>query len=382
MSNKDVVLLQGNEACVLGAIKAGMTFFGGYPITPSSEIAEVSSIQLPKHGGYFIQMEDEIASMAAVIGASLTGAKAMTATSGPGFSLKQELIGYAAIAETPVVIASIMRMGPSTGLPTSPAQGDVMQAKWGTHGDHPVICVCPTSVKEMYELTITAFNYAEKYRTPVMVMTDEVIAHMREGVQLKDNYEIINRVKPTEKPSANYLPYDVKDGEMIPAMADYGTGYRYHVTGLAHNETGFPSNSPAVNDKLVRRLYDKVENEEAAIAINDTYMTEDCEYLIIAYGSVARVAMHTVKELRGKGVKAGLFIPKVLWPFPQTGFSEVMNDKIKGVFVPEMNLGQYVSPIREAVAGKCPVHHIGKVNGELFLANEIGEKMMEVVSNE
>lgn len=380
MSKNEVVLLQGNEACVLGALKAGMNFFAGYPITPSSEIAEQSSIHLPKNGGHFIQMEDEIASMAAVIGASLTGAKAMTATSGPGFSLKQELIGYAAIAETPVVISSIMRMGPSTGLPTSPAQGDVMQAKWGTHGDHPVICVCPTSVKEMYELTITAFNYAEKYRTPVMLMTDEVIAHMREGVELKDSYEIINREVTKEAPSLEYLPYGIKDGEMIPTMPSYGAGYHYHVTGLAHNETGFPTNSPAINNTLVRRLSDKVESDADNICINDTYMTDDCEVLIVAYGSVARASAYTVKELRKKGVKAGLFIPKVLWPFPSTGLNKVMNDNIKQVFVPEMNLGQYVIPVREEVAGRCPVHSISKVSGELFYANEIEEKIMEVVS--
>ena len=194
------ILLQGNEACVMGAIKAGMRLFAGYPITPSSEIAEQSSILLPKVGGKFLQMEDEIASIAAVCGASLAGKKAMTATSGPGFSLKQELIGYAAMAELPIVVAMIMRAGPSTGLPTSPAQGDVMQARWGTHGDHPMITLCPSSVKEMYELTIKAFNFAEMYRTPVLLMTDEVIAHMREGVALEDDYEVVDRVHPAEAP--------------------------------------------------------------------------------------------------------------------------------------------------------------------------------------
>jgi 2-oxoglutarate ferredoxin oxidoreductase subunit alpha len=375
-----MVLLQGNEACVLGALKAGMRFFAGYPITPSSEIAEQSSILLPKHDGKFIQMEDEIASMAAVIGASLTGLKVMTATSGPGFSLKQELIGYASMAETPVVIASIMRMGPSTGLPTSPAQGDVMQAKWGTHGDHPVICVCPTSVREMYELTITAFNYAEKYRTPVILMTDEVIAHMREGVTLTDDVEIIDRKTPDTKPSPDYLPYGVKDGEDVPPMAPYGTGYKFHVTGLAHNETGFPTNSPAVNEALVKRLCSKVEDHVDDIVINETFFTDDCEHLVVAYGSVARASLYAVRKLREEGVKIGLFVPKVLWPFPEKALKAVVGDHMKSVIVPEMNLGQYDIPVRGAVSGVCPVHQIPKVSGELFGANELKDKIQEVVS--
>ncbi|HPY37038.1 MAG TPA: 2-oxoacid:acceptor oxidoreductase subunit alpha, partial [Clostridia bacterium] len=225
MSEEKVLFLQGNEACVLGALRAGMRFFAGYPITPSSEIAEISSIELPKAGGRFIQMEDEIASMAAVIGASMTGVKAMTATSGPGFSLKQENIGFACMAEVPVVVVSIMRMGPSTGLPTSPAQGDLMQARWGTHGDHPAICLIPSSVKEMYEFTIRAFNLSEKYRTPVILMTDEVIAHMREGVKLQENYEIIERKRPA--PGAfNYQPFLDIDGDGVPPMAPYGEGYK------------------------------------------------------------------------------------------------------------------------------------------------------------
>ena len=379
MAEKKAVLLQGNEACVLGALKAGMRFYGGYPITPSSEIAEQSSIMLPKVGGKFIQMEDEIASMAAIIGASLTGLKVMTATSGPGFSLKQELIGYAAIAEVPIVIASIMRMGPSTGLPTSPAQGDVMQAKWGTHGDHPMICVCPTSVLEMYELTITAFNYAEQYRTPVILMTDEVIAHMREGVTLKDDYTVINRKTPDEAPSEGYLPYHCKDGEVTPRMAAYGKGYRFHVTGLSHEESGFPTNSPAVNDKLVTRLCAKVNNNEEKICINETFFTEDAEHLIVAYGSVARTSLHIVKQLREKGIKIGLFVPKVLWPSPVTGLRAVLTDKVKNVIVPELNLGQYVLEVERIVGGKCPTTLIPKVSGELFRIEELTAKIMEVI---
>ena len=379
MEKKQAVLLQGNEACVLGALRAGLNFFAGYPITPSSEVAEEASVQLPKARGTFIQMEDEIASMAAVIGASLTGAKAMTATSGPGFSLKQELIGYAAMAEVPCVIVSIMRAGPSTGLPTSPAQGDVMQAKWGTHGDHPVICICPTSVKEMYELTITAFNYAEKYRTPILLTTDEVIAHMREDVVLTDDYDVLDRKKPDEPPSPQYLPYACKEGSKVPVIASYGDGYRFHVTGLSHNETGFPTNSPDINEALIKRLYEKVEGDVENIVINETYFTQDAEVLFVAYGSVARASLHVVKELRKEGIAAGLFVPKVLWPMPQEALKSAISPTVKTIIVPEMNLGQYLYEVERVTAGSCPVVGIPKVSGELFKAEELLEKAKAVI---
>ncbi len=378
-NKKKSVLLQGNEACVVGAIRAGMNFYAGYPITPSSEIAEQSAIRLPKVGGRFIQMEDEIASMAAIIGASLTGAKAMTATSGPGFSLKQENLGYAAIAEIPCVVVSIMRMGPSTGLPTSPAQGDIMQAKWGTQGDHPTICLCPSSVKEMHDLTITAFNYAEKYRTPVLVMTDEVIAHMREGVEIEDDYEIFNRVKP-DCGEDEYLAYKVNEGELVPAMASFGDGYRFHVTGLAHDETGFPSNSTANNDILVRRICDKVDDNADEIAIYENYLTEDAEVVMIAYGAVARTAMFTANQLRANGIKAGVCIPKTIWPFPEKGMWEAVKSA-KNIIVPELNLGQLVLEVERLVAGKLPVHKISNVTGELFKTEELYRDVMAVINN-
>ncbi len=378
MSDKKTMLLQGNEACVMGALRAGMTFFAGYPITPSSEIAEDASIKLPKVGGRFIQMEDEIASMAAIIGGALTGAKVMTATSGPGMSLKQELIGYAAIAEVPCVIASIMRMGPSTGLPTSPAQGDIMQAKWGTHGDHPVICICPTSVKEMHDLTITAFNYAERYRTPVFLMTDEVIGHMREGVTLEDDYVIENRKTPT-LPIGEYKPYSITDGTMIPEMADYGSGHRYHVTGLAHDETGFPTNSPEKNEDLIMRICKKVDDDADNIVIYENYMTDDADVIIVAYGSVARASMHTVKQLRAEGIKAGLFIPKTIWPYPEKAFLSLLNSGTKHVIVPEMNMGQLSIEVERLVAKACPVTQIPKVSGELFKADELYTKVKDVI---
>ncbi len=377
MSQKKAILMQGNEACVLGALRAGMNFYAGYPITPSSEVAEQSSILLPKIGGKFIQMEDEIASMAAIIGASLTGAKAMTATSGPGFSLKQENLGYAAIAEVPCVVVSIMRMGPSTGLPTSPAQGDIMQAKWGTHGDHPTICICPTSVKEMHDLTITAFNYAEKYRTPVLLMTDEVIAHMREGVVVEDEYEIFDRVKPAAD-VVDYKPYEMKEGDLVPPMAAYGEGHRFHVTGLTHDETGFPTNSTKVNDVLVRHICDKVDNNVDDIVIYENYMTEDAEVLFVAYGAVARTAMYTAKQMRANGIKAGVFIPKTIWPFPEKAMFEAAKNA-KSIVVPELNLGQLVLEIERVVAGKLPVHRICNVTGELFKTEDLYNEVMAVI---
>ncbi|MBG0765945.1 MAG: 2-oxoacid:acceptor oxidoreductase subunit alpha, partial [Tissierellales bacterium] len=251
---KNIRLLQGNEACVEGALAAGMNFFAGYPITPSTEIAELSAQKLPVIGGRFIQMEDEIAGIAATLGGALTGKKAMTATSGPGFSLKQENLGYGYMAEIPCVVVNVQRGGPSTGLPTSPAQGDIMQAKWGTHGDHPVIALYPNSVQEIYEVTVDAFNLAEKYRTPVILLLDEVIAHMREKVDLtpiKDK-EIINRKKPNGS-KENFLAYENTE-DLVPPMADFGSGYKYHVTGLVHDEFGFPSNNSKIADVQIRRL--------------------------------------------------------------------------------------------------------------------------------
>ena len=376
MSQKKTMLLQGNEACVLGALRAGMTFFAGYPITPSSEIAEISSIELPKIGGRFIQMEDEIASMAATIGGALTGQKAMTATSGPGFSLKQENLGFGCIAEVPCVIASIMRAGPSTGLPTSPAQGDIMQARWGTQGDHPAICICPTSVKEMYELTITAFNYAEKYRTPVILATDEVIAHMREGVEIRDDYEIIDRKPITQSPE-EYKPYADIDGDGVPPLAPFGQGYRYHVTGLSHGEDGFPVGPGAKHDAMVRRICAKVDDHADDIVIYDTYNTEDAELLFVACGSVARASLAVVKQMRAEGIKAGLFVPKTLWPFPEKAYKACLKN-VKNVIVPEMNLGQLVLEVERLTANACPVTVQCKVNGEFFSTDEIYDFAMAV----
>jgi 2-oxoglutarate ferredoxin oxidoreductase subunit alpha len=373
-----VRLMQGNEACVEGAIAAGMKFYAGYPITPSTEIAELSAEKLPLIGGKFIQMEDEIGGMAAIIGASLTGAKSMTATSGPGFSLKQENIGYASIAEVPCVIVNVQRGGPSTGMPTSPAQGEIMQARWGTHGDHPVIALTPSSVKETFDLTVKAFNLAEKYRTPVILLMDEVIAHMREKVQLPDlsEIEIINRKRPSCN-SEEYLPYEAEE-DLVPLMADFGTGYRYHVTGLVHDETGFPSNSTEVADQLIRRLVNKVELHKDEIISWEEENTEDADVIILSYGCVARAAKSAMKALRSKGIKAGIFRPITIWPFPEKRLRELA-EKVKAIVVAEMNLGQMVLEVERICNNIAKVERVNKVNGEIIYPEEIITKIEEVL---
>lgn len=371
-------LMQGNEACVEGAITAGMKFYAGYPITPSTEIAEICSERLPLVGGKFIQMEDEIAGMAAVIGASLTGQKSMTATSGPGFSLKQENIGYASYAEIPCVIVNVQRGGPSTGQPTAPSQGDVMQARWGTHGDHPIIAICPSSVRETFDLTIRAFNLSEKYRIPVILLMDEVVGHMREKVELPDaaEIEIVNRKRPNCA-SDEYLPYGA-EADLVPLMADFGTGYKYHVTGLAHDETGFPSNSYEVADKLIRRLMNKIEVHKDDIITWEEENIDDADVLIIAFGGVARSAKAAIKQLRENGVKVGLFRPITIWPFPEKRLRELA-DKVKIMIVVEMNLGQLVLEVQRICNNIVEIDRVNKVNGEIIYPEEIINKVLEVI---
>ncbi|NLY78245.1 MAG: 2-oxoacid:acceptor oxidoreductase subunit alpha [Tissierellia bacterium] len=371
MADNNVVLMQGNEACVEGALIAGMKFYAGYPITPSTEIAEISASKLPKIGGKFIQMEDEIASISAVIGASLAGNKAMTATSGPGFSLKQEGIGYAIIAEVPCVIVNVQRGGPSTGLPTSPAQGDIMQARWGTHGEHSIIALCPSTVKEVLDVTIRAFNLSEKYRTPVIILMDEVVGHMREKVELPNpsKIEIYNRKKPTSSPD-DYMPYKVKDGDIVPEMPSIGEGYRYHVTGLVHDEYGFPTNDSSIAEKLITRLVEKIESNLDDIVEYEEYRLADADEAIIAYGSTARSAKSAINLLREKGRKIGLFRPITIWPSPKQQI-EILAKKVKRISVIEMNLGQYYLEI-DRIAGKYTnVTKYGSVNGELISPDEI-----------
>ena len=373
-----VRMMQGNQACAEGAIAAGCRFFAGYPITPSSEIAENLSVMLPRLGGKFIQMEDEMAAMGAIIGAALTGQKSLTATSGPGFSLKQENIGYASMAEVPCVIVNVMRGGPSTGMPTLPAQMDVQQARWGAHGDRGVIALTAKSAQETYEQTIRAFNLAEKYMTPVILLIDEITGHTTEKVIIPDasEIEIVHRKKPDEDPE-NYLPYRLTD-DCIPTLAPFGTGYRYNVTGLCHNETGFPTNGSHDIQCLIERLTRKIEMYEDDIIRNNELMLEDAEIGVFAYGSVARTAQAAVRMCREEGIKAGLLEPKVLWPFP-TKAVLAMAQKVRAIVVPELNLGQMAREVSLASECRVPVHKLGRVDGSPIPPQQLVEKIREVV---
>ncbi|KXG76891.1 2-oxoglutarate oxidoreductase subunit KorA [Fervidicola ferrireducens] len=375
-------LMQGNEACIEGAIAAGMRFYAGYPITPSTEIAELAAEKLPKVGGKFIQMEDEIASMGAVIGASLAGLKAMTATSGPGFSLKQENIGFACLTEVPCVIVNVQRGGPSTGQPTLPAQGDVMQARWGTHGDHPIIVLSPSYVREVFDLTVRAFNLSEKYRVPCILLMDEVVGHLREKVQLPDpaSLKIINRKKPDLSKISHYNPYQDYDGDGIPPMVNFGEGIPYHVTGLIHDITGFPSTKPEVTEYLITRLMRKIYNNIDDIVEYEKHFTEDAETVIVSFGSTARSAIRAVKILRSEGEKVGLIRLKTIWPFPRKAFRELPST-VRNVIVAEMNFGQLIETVEAACEGKFNIFGLNKYNGELMSPDEVIAKVREVNKN-
>ncbi|KAB2952366.1 2-oxoacid:acceptor oxidoreductase subunit alpha [Heliorestis acidaminivorans] len=372
-------LMQGNQACAEGAIYAGINFYAGYPITPSTEIAEVLAERMPEEGGKFIQMEDEIASMAAIVGASLTGAKTMTATSGPGFSLKQENFGYGIVAETPCVVVNVQRLGPSTGGPTAPAQGDMMQARWGTHGDHPVIALCPSTVQECFDLTVKAFNLAEEFRTPVLLLLDEVIGHMRERVFVPQpgELEVVDRIKP-EAGTQNYLAYQPVDSTLVPPMASFGDGYRFHVTGLLHDETGFPTNNSEVMGSLIERLHQKIERGREKIVIVEEIDIDDADVVIIAYGCVARSAQKAQKMARKKGQKVGILRLITVWPFPEEEVLRVA-EKAKALIVPEMNRGQIKDVVQSAVVGKAEVYGIGNVDGEMVSPCQILAKIEEVL---
>lgn len=368
-------LLQGNEACVEGAITAGMRFYAGYPITPSTEIAEGSAVRLPQVGGHFIQMEDEIAGIAAAIGASVAGVKAMTATSGPGFSLKQENLGYAALAEIPIVIVDVQRSGPSTGLPTSPSQGDVMQAKWGTHGDHPVIAISPCSVQDTYFQTIRCFNLAEKYRTPVILLMDEIVGHMREGIELvpAEELEIINR----DNDMVDGKPYAVKEGEYVPHQPPFGSGVRYNITGLFHNEYGFPTNDNEIANQVAVRIMEKIEKNLDDILEFQTDNMEDAEIAIVCYGGTTRAVMEAVSEARKAGKKVGMFRPVTVWPFPVAEMERIAK-QVKHVFVVEHNYGQLVNEVQRIVKSSAKVHFLGRVDGTTITPAQILEKLKEV----
>jgi 2-oxoglutarate ferredoxin oxidoreductase subunit alpha len=369
------LLLQGNEAIVEGALRAGCGFFAGYPITPATEISEILSVKLPQLNGTFIQMEDEIASLGAVIGASLAGVKSMTATSGPGFSLMQENLGFAVITEVPCVIVNVMRGGPSTGLPTSPSQSDVMQSRWGTHGDHPIIVLSASTVRECYDVTIQAFNFSEKFRTPVIVLIDEVVAHMREKMVLDDQekIEIFNRVKPTVPPEW-YIPYeDTPRG--VPAMANFGEGYRYHVTGLTHDIRGFPTSRPDEIGPFIARLHRKISQHFSEIQIGEFYQTEDAEITIVAYGCVARSAKRAVWEARQKGMKVGLLKLTTIWPFMRSAVEKVLQTS-RVLVVPEMNMGQISREVKRVNPGVAKVFTLNKVDGTIITPGEILDRIM------
>ncbi|MEW6409019.1 MAG: 2-oxoacid:acceptor oxidoreductase subunit alpha [Nitrospirota bacterium] len=373
---KREILLQGNEAVVEGAIAAGCRFFAGYPISPSSEIAEMMSRRLPEIRGTFIQMEDEIASLGAVIGASLAGVKAMTATSGPGFSLMQENLGFAIAAEIPCVIVNVMRGGPSTGLPTGPSQGDVMQARWGTHGDHPAVVISPSSVKECLDLTVRAFNLSEKYRIPVILLSDEIIGHMREKVTLPspDEVEVFNRVRPTMPPEW-YIPYeDTPAG--VPPMGIFGDGYRYHVTGLTHDIRGFPTSRTDEVPMFINRLHRKIQQNLKDIQSAEGFFTEDAEILMVSYGASFRSALRAVKDARIQGIRVGLIKLITLWPFMEK-FIKKHTEKTKAVIVPEMNMGQMAREIERACC--CPVVRVNRVDGTMIKPLEIIEAIKEQI---
>ncbi len=372
---KRLEVMSGNETVARAAIAAGCRFYAGYPITPSSEIAEMMSALLPKVDGKFIQMEDEIGSMAATVGASLAGLKSMTATSGPGFSLKQENLGFAAMVEAPVVVVNVMRGGPSTGLPTFPAQGDVMQAVWGTHGDHPVVVITPGTLEEVYMETVRAFNVAEKLRVPVVLLLDEIIGHMTGDVMVPDDeLEIIDRPKPTVPPE-KYLPYDTSYGD-VPPMGSYFE-YPFHTTGLHHDETGFPTTNPEKCGALIERMHRKVFGNRDWLEKNIEETTDDAEILVFAFGSTGLAAEVAVKWAREQGIKAGLLRPLTLWPFPEKRVNELAK-KAKAVVVAEMNLGMMIREVERAVNGVTPVYGVLKANGQPIEPPEILAKIKEV----
>jgi 2-oxoglutarate ferredoxin oxidoreductase subunit alpha len=365
----NVKFVQGNEAIVEGALYAGLQFYAGYPITPSTEIAEILSDRLPRTGGKFIQMEDEIASMCAIIGASLTGLKVMTATSGPGFSLMQEAIGYAVMTEVPSVVVNVQRGGPSTGLPTSVAQGDVMQARWGIHGDHSIITLTASNLQDAFVMTVEAFNLAETFRTPVILLFDEIVGHMREKVVIPEpgEIEVIERLYTSVPEGTDYHPYLAREDGRLP-MSDFGGAHRYNVTGLVHDMWGFPSTEPKVAYDLLHHLVDKLENRADSMAHYKEYFTEDAETLLVSYGSSARSALHMVEERRKRGMKVGLLELQSLWPFP----GETVREKCEGrsqVLVVEMNMGQICQEVKKTVSEPEKVFLANRFDG-VFISPE------------
>ncbi|MCP4691675.1 MAG: 2-oxoacid:acceptor oxidoreductase subunit alpha [Desulfobacterales bacterium] len=369
--DKNVKFIQGNEACVEAALYAGLDFFAGYPITPSTEIAEHLAVRLPRQGGKFIQMEDEISSMCAIIGASLTGSKAMTATSGPGFSLMQEALGYGIMAEIPCVIVNVQRGGPSTGIPTHVSQGDVNQARWGVHGDHAIVTLTASNHQDVFAMTVEAFNLAETYRTPVILLFDELVGHTRERLTIPEAGEIplVERLRTSVKKGVDYHPYLPREDGRLP-MSDFGADHRYNVTGLVHDMWGFPSDQPTVAHDLLRHLVDKIDNNANQMARYKELYLDDAERVFISYGSAARSARHVVVSRRPRGERLGLLELQTLWPFP----ADVVRDRCANaasVIVVEMNMGQIIHEVKKAVDEPEKVFLANRIDGVFITPNDI-----------
>lgn len=371
--------MQGNEAITEGAIAAGARFYAGYPITPSSEVAETSANRLPQVGGMFVQMEDEIGSMAALIGASCAGKKAYTATSGPGLSLMAENLGLAVMGEVPCVLIDVQRSGPSTGLATKPAQGDVMQARWGTHGDHSIITLTPSSVQDCFDLMITAFNYAETYRTPVIFLADEIVGHLREQVVLydEDEVEIVERTGPS-CPVGEYKPYEHIDG--ITPMASYGGEHIFKINGSMHDEYGRPCARPDNADRIIKHLTNKIEDNVDDISIVRKYFMDDAEVVIITYGGVARSALSAMQMAREFGLKVGILQIITLWPVPEKEILNVLKTA-KAVIVPELNLGQYIDEVHKRNERNIPVIGVNRIDGQPIFPKEIFKAIEEAMKH-
>ncbi|UCF09240.1 MAG: 2-oxoacid:acceptor oxidoreductase subunit alpha [Thermoplasmata archaeon] len=371
--------MNGDEASAEGAITAGCRFFGGYPITPATEIAERMARRLPEVGGIYIQMEDELASMCAILGASWAGVKSMTATSGPGFSLMMENYGLGIMTETPCVIVDIMRGGPSTGLPTLVSQGDVMQSRWGTHGDIGAIAFTPSSPQEMFDYTVKAFNLSEIYRLPVVVLGDEIVGHMTEKVVIpkKKDLQIANRKRPKMKPE-NYLPFAPEDN-LVPTMACAGEGYSVHVTGLTHDERGYPIINAEAQEKLVARLVDKIRKNAKNIIEFEELQTKDADIVVVAYGSVSRCAKEAVRIAREEKMKVGMLRPITVWPFPEDRMRELSED-VKAFIVPEVNYGQVAYEVERCVSSNSETHLLPKMGGDIHTPEEIFEGIKEMIS--
>ncbi len=371
-------LLQGNEACVYGALYAGVQFFAGYPITPSTEIAEGMARELPYIDGKFIQMEDEIGSIAAVVGASNAGCKSLTATSGPGYSLMQENIGYAFMTETPCVIINVQRGGPSTGLPTKIAQADTMQARWGTHGDYKAIAVAPSSARECFSETVRAFNLAERFRTPVTVLSDEVLGHMREIMTIpeKGEVKVFNRQKP-DVPPEWYRHFDITPSLVSP-MASFGEGYRYNVSGLTHDPDGFPTAVSSEIKAKLDKLHGKIDNYIEEISSFRTEMLDDAHVAVFSYGTVARASYQAVKMARERRIKVGAIQPFTIWPLDETKIKSMLGH-VKKVIVAELNMGQLYNEIRRVAPKGTEVFHLGRYDGEVMTPLQILQKIREVL---